>query len=60
MKVVLKLFESQISKFIKGILEDQVEKVRELTLKLLDKYFMLVEGLAGEQKVDYELMRAII
>lgn len=41
-KVLVKVFESQVSRFTKGLLEDPVEKIREGTVRLLDKYFRLL------------------
>lgn len=43
-QVVLKVLQSQISRFIKGLLEDPVEKIRENTLNLIGQYLQLVEG----------------
>lgn len=39
---LVKIFESQISRFIKELLADPVEKIREKSILLIQNYLLLV------------------
>jgi hypothetical protein len=40
--ILIKIFECQISRFIKELLADPVEKIREKTLKMIEVYVYLL------------------
>lgn len=41
-QALVKIFECQISRFVKELLGDPVEKIREKTIRLIENYLRLV------------------